>query len=118
MDEEYRKIFVKNLNYYMKAKNITQADIISDLSVSSSTVSNWCTGVKLPRMGKIQMLADYMNINISDLVEAKEKEDKPVVTDNDVKVALFDGDKNVTDEMWDKVKKFAEYVKSKNKSDK
>ena len=48
-----------------------QADLINDLGLSSSTISNWCTGLKLPRMDKIQMLANYFNIQISDLLEDK-----------------------------------------------
>ena len=32
-------------------------------------------------------------------------------TEADIKVALFGGDGEVTDEMWDEVKRFAEFVK-------
>ena len=71
-EEDYRKIFVKKLNYYMDLNNKNQMDLMKDLGLSSSTVSNWCTGLKLPRMGKIQMLADYFGINKSDLIEEKE----------------------------------------------
>lgn len=70
-EEEYRKIFVKRLKYYMDINGKTQMDLMRDLGLSSSTVSNWCTGTKLPRMGKIQMLADYFGINKSDLIEDK-----------------------------------------------
>lgn len=68
-DDLYKEIFSKKLKYYMELNNKTQADLINDLGVSSSTISNWCTGLKLPRMGKIQMLADYFHINKSDLIE-------------------------------------------------
>lgn len=78
LDEEYRKIFVKKLNYYMNLKGINQTDIMRHFGLSSSTVSNWCTGVKLPRMGKIQMLADYFGIKISDLLtDNPEKKETP-----------------------------------------
>lgn len=68
-DDLYKEVFSKKLKYYMELNNKTQADLINDLGVSSSTISNWCTGLKLPRMGKIQMLADYFHINKSDLIE-------------------------------------------------
>lgn len=70
-DDEYKKIFSKNLKYYMNLNNKNQMDLINDLSLSSSTVSNWCTGLKLPRMDKVQMLADYFGILKSDLLENK-----------------------------------------------
>lgn len=74
-EEQYRKTFVKKLHYYMELKGIKQTDLMKDLSLSSSTVSNWCTGQKLPRMGKIQLLADYFGIEKSDLIEEKEAEE-------------------------------------------
>lgn len=70
-DAEYRQIFKKKLIYYMEKFGKTQADLINDLGLSQSTVSSWCTGIKLPRMGKIQMLADYFGIEKSDLIEEK-----------------------------------------------
>lgn len=113
-EEEYRRIFVKRLKFYMDSQNVTQADLIKDLGYSSSTVSNWCTGTKLPRMDKIQALADYFGINKSDLIENKSDDD-----DNEqiAKVALFGGDGEVTDEMWQEVKNFAQYIKSQRKND-
>ena len=68
-DESYKKTFSKNLNFFMDLNNKTQMDLMNDLHLSSSTVSNWCTGLKLPRMDKIQLLADYFHINKSDLLE-------------------------------------------------
>lgn len=74
-DNDYKKIFSKNLRYYMNLNNKKQSDLISDLGLSSSTVSNWCTGEKLPRMDKVQTLADYFGINKSDLLEEKNESD-------------------------------------------
>lgn len=68
-EDEYKRIFSQNLKYYMELKGKNQIDIMNDLNISSSTVSNWCTGQKLPRMDKIQMLADYLGIKKSDLIE-------------------------------------------------
>lgn len=76
LDNEYRKIFAKNLNRYMQINGKTQADLIKDLKYSSSTISNWCTGQKIPRMDKIEQLATYFGINKSDLIE--DKAEKPV----------------------------------------
>lgn len=70
-DDKYKKIFSRNLKHYLILNNKTQIDLVNDLKISSSTVSNWCTGQKLPRMDKIQMLADYLSINKSDLIEDK-----------------------------------------------
>lgn len=77
-EENYRRIFTSKLKYYMQLHGKNQMDLMHDLNLSSSTVSSWCTGQKLPRMGKIQMLADYFGINKSDLIE--EKDDIPAAS--------------------------------------
>ncbi len=70
-DERYKAIFAKKLKYYMELNNKNQMDLMNDLNLGSSTVSSWCTGQKLPRIGKIQLLADYFGVNKSDLLEDK-----------------------------------------------
>ena len=71
----------------MNLNNKNQMDLINDLSLSSSTVSNWCTGLKLPRMDKVQMLADYFGILKSDLLENKSSSiGKPTVKGVPIKV--------------------------------
>lgn len=79
-DEEYKKIFSKNLKYYMNLNQKNQMDLMNDLHLSSSTVSNWCTGLKLPRMDKVQLLADYFHINKSDLIEDKANQPSTHIT--------------------------------------
>lgn len=72
-EEIYKKIFSKNLNYYMEKNNKTQTDIINDLGFNKSAVSTWCNGTRLPRMDKVEALAKYFGINRSDLIEEKDE---------------------------------------------
>ena len=58
-DNEYKKIFSKNLNYYMKLRNKTQTDVINDLDINKSAISSWCNGTRLPRMNKVETLFKY-----------------------------------------------------------
>lgn len=67
MEETARDIFVKNLRYLMEAKGVSQADICRELNVSSATVSNWFTGLKYPRIDKMQRLADMLGVRYSTL---------------------------------------------------
>lgn len=70
-EETYKKIFSKNLNYYMELNGKTQSDLINDLGFNKSAVSTWCNGSRLPRMDKVETLAQYFKINRSDLIEEK-----------------------------------------------
>ena len=56
-EETYKKIFYKNLNSYMKKNGKTQSDLVIDLGFNKSAVSTWCNGTRLPRMDKVEILA-------------------------------------------------------------
>ena len=71
--DDNKRIFAKNFNYYLTINKKTQADIVQDLRISASTVSDWANGKKYPRVDKMQMLADYFNILKSDLTEEHEE---------------------------------------------
>lgn len=73
-EDEFRKIFSKNLNYFMSLNNKTQIDIINDLGFNKSAVSTWCNGTRLPRMDKVDTLAKYFGINRSDLIENRTRQ--------------------------------------------
>ena len=75
-DEEQKRIFSKNLNKYLSLSNKTQKEVDDAIGVSPQTFNTWCQGIALPRMGKVQLLADYFGIGKSDLID--EKEDSPI----------------------------------------
>ena len=70
-EEEQRKIFSKNLNYYITNSGKQQKEIAADLGISPTTFNTWCVGKIMPRMGKVQAIADYFNIGKSDLIDDK-----------------------------------------------
>ena len=66
-------IFSNNLKRYVSQSGKNQKDIADDINVSPQTFNTWMKGIAIPRMGKIQKLADYFHINKSQLME-KEQE--------------------------------------------
>lgn len=70
-DESIRKIFAKNLRRFLEMNEKQPADIVRDLKVPFSTVSNWINGEKMPRMGNVEMLSNYLGVEKSDLLEDK-----------------------------------------------
>ncbi|MCH3911464.1 MAG: helix-turn-helix domain-containing protein [Limosilactobacillus oris] len=46
----------------------TQPQLADKISVSKQTISNWETGLKVPRMGALQKLAGIFNVPISEIV--------------------------------------------------
>ena len=71
-DELQKKIFAKNLRHYLDRENKTQKEVADAIGVSPQTFNTCLQMVALPRMGKVQALADYFGINKSDLLEEKD----------------------------------------------
>lgn len=66
-----KAVFQKNLLKYIHLSNKTQKEIADAIHVSPQTFNTWCQGIALPRMEKVQLLADYFSISKSDLIEDK-----------------------------------------------
>lgn len=67
MGENQRIVFVNNLRRYMENKGVDQSCIVAALGFSASTVSDWVTGKKYPRVDAMQKLADYFGVLLSNL---------------------------------------------------
>lgn len=110
-EDYYKKIFSENLRYFMEANGKSQIDLINDLGLNKSAVSTWVNGTRLPRMDKVELLANYFHVNRSDLIEEHTHEErtqyylneeagelaKEMFERPELKV-LFDASRNVTKE--------------------
>lgn len=90
-EDAQKRIFTKNLNAYIEASGKTQLEIAKSIGVSPQTFNTWCKGIAIPRMGKVQALADYFHINKSDLIEDKSNtnEDSYYLNDDAREMAQF-----------------------------
>lgn len=70
-DKQQKQIFAKNLLFYISKENKTQKEVADKIGVSPQTLNTWCQAIALPRMGKVQLLADYFGILKSDLLDEK-----------------------------------------------
>lgn len=70
-DEEQKRIFSKNLKHYVAQSGKQQKEIADDLKVNQKTFNGWCTGLSMPKAGKVQTIADYFRIGKTDLLDDK-----------------------------------------------
>ena len=75
-ESAFNNSFAQKLKFYLKQANMTQADLAEYMNVSTASISNWCTGNKIPRMDKVDKLCELFDINRSDLIEDKDTEHK------------------------------------------
>ena len=75
-----KEIFCRNLNYYMTEKGVSRKELADAIGVSYFTLRDWVKGITYPRMDKVELLAMYFNIKISDLVEKQDIIENPIET--------------------------------------
>lgn len=73
-----KEIFSANLEKLMTSRDVDRNKLCSDLGLKYTTVRDWLKGITYPRIGKIELLADYFGVNKSDLIEDKTQEVKEV----------------------------------------
>ncbi|MEE1242263.1 helix-turn-helix domain-containing protein [Frisingicoccus sp.] len=123
-EEYYRVIFSKNLRKYMEQNGKTQIDLVNDLGFNKSAVSTWYNGTRLPRLDKVDTLAKYFGIRLSDLIEDKpnanefdyfnedSKELAQFLFKNPEYKVLFDASRNIKKEDIEFVKQMLDHFKS------
>lgn len=77
-NDKSKEIFARNLEIQMTRKGVDRNKLCSDLDLKYTTVRDWLKGITYPRIGKIELLADYFGINKSDLIEDKNQDIKEV----------------------------------------
>lgn len=70
-DEEQKRIFSKNLRYYLNLNNMQQKELAQILGIRPSTITNWLKQTAMSQVSTIQKIADYFRIGKSDLVDEK-----------------------------------------------
>lgn len=107
----------KNIRALRESRNITQKELADAIGVTDKAVSTWEKDIKTPRMGSIQKIADYFSVKKSDIIEEATNNEPPVPTDSTLKFALFGTDGEITDEMLEDVKRYAQFIKERKKNE-
>ena len=92
---------------------------VSQLERDCGFSNGYLNAKKLARLpyDRAQLIAGYLGLDVT-LILTGEKKDAPAqegrsaVTDEDIKFALFGGDGEITDEMYEEVKRFAAFIKN------
>lgn len=74
-DDEQKRIFSKNLLFYLSLNDKQQKDLAEAIGVQPSSVTNWIKQTSMPQVSTIQKIAEYFGIGKSDLVDEKMDDD-------------------------------------------
>ena len=99
-----------------KSKGVSGAKMCEEIGYSKSLMTELKAGRKKSVSADVAAkLAAYFEVSVPYLLGHTESEKKPEVSEEDIKVALFGGDEEVTDEDWNQVKNFVDFIKSTKK---
>lgn len=103
----------ENLKILREKFDLTQQDLADIAGVTNKAVSAWETGLKEPRMGAIEKIANHFRIKKSNIIEEggmdNLAQDVPLTI-----AAHFDGD-DFTEEELKEIMEYAKYIKSRRK---
>ena len=119
-----------------KESGITQQQALKEMGMGRNAVQRWTEG--MPSFNAMMKISNFFGISFETIYECMDSddedwikslfisEDNPVeetenvpatndrhVTDEDIKFALFGGSGDITDAMYEEVKSFAAYIKSR-----
>ena len=103
-------------------RKVTQATLAKYLGVAQNTLSYWENETYDIDTASLRKVADYFGVT-TDYILCHDS--KPIsqsstdksVSEEDIKFALFEGDKDITQEMFEEVKQFAKFIKERKKNE-
>ena len=107
-----------------KDAGLTQRQLAGLIGASNTTISNWEKDLSRPDADMIQKLCVVLRLQpnyfygTSGNTNAPAGDGRRSVSDEDIKFALFGGDGEITDAMFDEVKRFAAFVKHRQAGNK
>ena len=109
-------MFFNRFKQLCDQKNVSVYRACTDIGLNRSAVAKWKNGGK-PNGSTAAKLAAYFEVTTDYLLGQSEERtpgDNPrVISDEEIKFALFGGDGEITDAMFDEVKQFAAFIKQR-----
>lgn len=106
-------------------KGVKPGRACTEMGVSRSLAAKWkATKTEKPSADVLEKMSVYFGKSIDEILGATQTEKAPAedderkVSDDDIKFALFGGDGEITDAMYDEVKRFAQMVKLREEAEK
>lgn len=68
MTSNARRNFQRNLNHLLAINKMSQVDLQKELGVSTATTSDWCAGKKIPKMDRVEEIANLFGVTTSEML--------------------------------------------------
>lgn len=109
-------MFYDRFRQLCESKGVSCNKAALEIGLSNATPTKWRKTGATPTGETLDRIAKYFGVS-TDFLLGKETEKAPAnsgkrsVSDDDIKFALFGGDGEITDAMYERVKQFAAFIK-------
>lgn len=93
-------------------RGVKPSPMLESIGIQKTAATNWKTRRTRPTACNLQKIADYFGVTV-DYLLGKEENNKPTITEADIKVALFGGNDADADKKFEDVKRYIEFLNSK-----
>jgi transcriptional regulator with XRE-family HTH domain len=115
-DKEYKKIISSRLNDLLSRSGRKQIDITRSVGIPASTLTGYFKGTRLPSPKNVEKLAEYFNVEKSDIdprFGRDPKEDNLKTADKNVQLIAAHIDDGTTPEEMNDILTYIDFIKSK-----
>ena len=110
-------MFIDTFSALCDKKKVSMNKACIEIGISRTATAKWKKGA-VPNGQTLTKIAEYFDVPVG-LLLGEETKEAPAgsgersISDDDIKFALFGGDGDITDAMYDEVKNFAAFVKQR-----
>lgn len=101
---------MKTLIDIRKRKNFSQQEVADYLGITRQAYCNYENDKREASYETLLQLSELFDVSVDEILGNDRTQN---ITEQDVRFALFNGTENITDEMYEEVKRFAEFVKQR-----
>lgn len=77
-NKSFNDVFSKNLRRYFEQSGMTQSGFAKKLGVGTTSIYNWLSGVKTPRMDKVDAMCKLLGVHREDLITDNTKKEEEI----------------------------------------
>ena len=102
--------FADKFEKLSRAKGESPSKSCVNMGLSNAAFTHWKKDGNTPYPATVRRAADYFGVSVDYFYKDEEADDQAIES---AKVAVFGADVEVTDEEWDEIRQYAQFIKQR-----
>lgn len=97
-----------------ESRGLSQRALAKELGISNSSIAMYESEGRAPSFDVLCAYSRFFGVTVSDIVSDGAGEEAERISDEDIRFALSNGDQPITEAQFEEVKKFVQFIKSRD----